>query len=126
MDAVIDQLVQLAGAVLAPLLVAVVVQVLRRIGLSVDAERKAMLEYFAKQAVLGVEERAAAWAKANISGRAMSGAEKMQAALEEVLARVPRVSREEAKAVIEAVLPQLHIGAAAGARELGKALRTKE
>lgn len=124
MDAVIDQAVQALGAIVAAALVAVLVKLFQRFGIALDQERQDQLTRVAQQAVARAEEWAAAQVKAKVKGK-IPGAEKFERAVADVIARVPRVSREEAEAIVTAALPQMGLGAAAGARELGKALRTK-
>ncbi len=122
MDELIQQALGYLGTVLATLCVALATLVLRKIGISLDADRQAQLEYVVKQEVLRQEELAAERLKK--TGIVTSGAEKLRSALEAVTDRLPRVDRDEAAAIVQAVLPQLGIGAAAGLRELGKALKT--
>lgn len=129
MDALNELLTQVThalGGILAAAIVAVAVQLLRRLNISIDADRKAKLEYVVRQAVLAVEERAAALAKQHGAAVIMTANEKAQAALEAVVERIHNVDVDEARQVIQAVLPQLGIGATAGVRELGKAMRTPE
>lgn len=123
MEQVIDQVMQMLGAALAAALVGLVVQLLRKMGIALDAERQAQLEYTAKQAVLRVEEQAAAYVKTHAVK--MLPKDKLEKAVADVLTKIPRVSQAEAEDIVQAVLPQLGIGAAAGAVKLGEALRTK-
>jgi hypothetical protein len=120
MEPVIDQVVQYLGAILAAALVAVVVQVFRKLGFSLDAERQAQLEYYAKQAVLKVEEEAANYAKTHTVK--LDPETKLRRAISAVVAKLPRVDEAEAAAVVKAALPQVGLGAAAV--RLGEALRT--
>jgi hypothetical protein len=127
MDTLFDELIRqglgVLGTALTAVLVALAIKALQRIGISLDAERAAQLEYTARQAVLAVEERAAAYAKAHVTK--MLPAEKMRQAIIDVTNRIPNVDDLEARRVIEAVLPQVGAGAAAGLRELGKAIGTR-
>ncbi len=123
MELVITPLIQALGAVLAAALTALVVQAFRKLGLSLDADRQAQVEYYAKQAVLKVEEEAAAYAKSHM--KKIDPGIKMRRAVVALIAKVPRINTDEAGEILEAVLPQVGIGAAAGARRLGEALRTK-
>lgn len=111
----------LVGAV--GLLVPIFIQILRRAGLQLTVEREAALNQVALLAAAEVEEWAAKRLKANLP---ISGGEKMERALETVLSKLPNVSEAEAKVAIHAALPQIGLGAAAGLKELGKALVTKE
>jgi hypothetical protein len=124
MDGLIDQTVQMIGAMLAAALVAVLVKLFQRFGIALDAERQDQLEHVARQAVARAEEWAAAQVKAKVAKK-IPGSEKFERAVVDVLERIPRVSREEAEAIVTAALPQMGMGAAAGAVALGKALRTK-
>lgn len=123
-DALIDQVMQALGVVLAGALVALVIQILRKIGITLDADKQAQLEYFAKQAVLRVEEYAATYAKKKLVG--LTESQKFSMAVTDLIEKVPRVDRVEAERIVTAVLPQLGIGAAAGVTHLGNALRTPE
>lgn len=125
MDLLIDELVKGLGAVAVAALTAVLVKLFQRFGIALDAEKRDRLEGVARQAVARAEEWAAAQAKARVRKIKIPGAEKFERAVTDVLDRVPGVSREEAEAVVTAALPQMGLGAAAGARELGKALRTR-
>jgi hypothetical protein len=122
MDALLDQVIQLLGAILAAALTALVVQGLRKLGIALDAEKTAKVEYYAHQAALYAEERAKAYAKERLVK--MAPAAVLQTAVERLLVKVPNIDRDEAAAIITAALPQIGLGAAAGAAELGKALRT--
>lgn len=124
MDELIQQVISYLGAALAAALVALAVQLLRKMGFSLDAERHAQLETVVRQAVLKAEEQAAAYAKAHVSK--MLPADKMRLAVAHVLAKLPRVSEAEAADIVQAVLPQMGIGAAAGAQKLGEALRSRD
>jgi hypothetical protein len=125
MDGLIDQTVQMIGAMLAAALVAVLVKLFQRFGIALDQERQDQLEHVARQAVARAEEWAAAQVKAKVVSKKIPGSEKFERAVVDVLERIPRVSREEAEAIVTAALPQMGMGAAAGAAALGKALRTK-
>lgn len=114
---IVGFVISLATPVLATLATALMVKALQRIGLQVDAERKARLEYVASQAILRAEEWAAARLKANLPA---TGTEKLQAAMVDLTDRIPGISNEEASALIHATLPKLGAGAAAflqGARQ---------
>jgi len=123
MEQLVEELLKAFGIVLTGALVALVVKLLQRMGIALDVERMQQLESIARQAVAKAEEIAAGHAKAQV--REWTGAEKLSAAVTEIVAKLPRVNREEAKSIVQAVLPSMGIGAAAGAVELGKALRTQ-
>jgi len=127
MDVMIDQTVQILGAVVAAALVGVLVKLFQRFGIALDQERQDQLQSVARQAVAHAEE----WGAAKLRGVAKSklkslSRDKFELAVTDVLAKIPRVSREEAEAVVTAALPQMGLGAAAGATALGKALRTRD
>lgn len=105
------------------LLVPILVQVLRRAGLQLSVEREAAVNQVALLAAAEVEEWAAKKLKANLP---VSGGEKAERAIETILTKLPNVTEAEAKAALHAALPQIGLGAAAGLKELGKALSTKE
>ncbi len=123
MDVLIDSVVKSLGGVLVGVLVAVAVKLLQRFGIALDVERQQQLESAARAAVLRIEELAASTAKSQL--RSWTGPEKLSAAITDVVERIPRVDRGEAERIIQAVLPSVGIGAAAGAAELGNALRTQ-
>lgn len=123
MEQLIEELLKGLGVVLTGALVALAVKLLQRFGIALDVERQQQLESMARQAVARVEEIAAQHAKAQV--REWTGPEKLSAAVTDIVEQLPRVDREEAKAIVQAVLPSMGIGAAAGATELGKALRTQ-
>jgi hypothetical protein len=125
MDVVIDQTMQALGALLATALVAVLIKLFQRFGIALDQERREQLEGVARQAVARAEEWAAAQAKERLAGK-IPGSAKFERAVVDVIDRIPRVTRDEAEAVVTAALPQMGLGAAAGAAALGKALRTKD
>lgn len=123
MDALIDELLKGFGVVLVGMVMWLVQRLLQRMGIELDIKRQQQLESMARQAVAQVEELAAEHAKTAL--REWSGPEKLSAAVTTIVDKLPRVDREEATAIVQAVLPSMGIGAAAGAVELGKALRTQ-
>lgn len=125
MELLVDELVKGLGALAVAALTAVLVKLFQRFGIALDAEKRDRLEGVARQAVARAEEWAAAQVKAKVSKVKIPGADKFEKAVTDVLDRVPGVTREEAEAVVTAALPQMGLGAAAGARELGKALRKR-
>ncbi len=122
MDALIDPLFQALGVALGAALTALVVQLLRKAGLSLDADRTAKIEYYANQAAKFAEEQAANYAKQHLVK--MEAGQKLQIATTKLLTKVPGVDVHEAQDVIIAALPGLRLGAAAGGQKLGEALRT--
>jgi len=121
-DALIDQLFQYLGIAAAAALTALMVKLLQKLGLSLDADRTAQVEYYAQQAAKFAEEQAAAYAKKHLVN--MEAGQKLQIATAKLLSKVPRIDVHEAQDVIIAALPGLRLGAAAGAQKLGEALRT--
>ena len=115
-----------ALALLVPFVIAVLVRVFQKFGLSLSAERRANLEAGLMKGALWVEE----WAERKFkeTGVKVPAAVKLEKAIEKgltfVVGKIPRVSAEEAADIVNAGLPQIGLGAAASARELGKALRT--
>lgn len=103
-------IVTVGAVVLVPLAVAAVVKILQRLGLEVEAGQRDRIERIVREAVLSVEEWAAAAARrSNVSVRA--GA-KLERAVTAILDRVPNISRQEAEALVHAALPALGLGAA--------------
>lgn len=125
MELLIDELVKGLGALAVAALTAVLVKLFQRFGIALDAEKRDRLEAAARQAVARAEEWAAAQLKSKAAKVKIPGAIKFERAVTDVLDRVPGVTREEAEAVVTAALPQMGLGAAAGARELGKAIRKR-
>jgi len=122
-EQLIDVVLKGLGALLVGALITLVGKLLQRMGIALDVERQQQVESMARQAVAKIEEIAANQAKARV--RDWTGGEKLSAAVADVVAKLPRVSHEEAVSIVQAVLPSMGIGAAAGAAELGKALRTQ-
>jgi hypothetical protein len=106
---IIRTVLAIATPVLATLATALIVKALQKIGLSVDAEKQAKLEYLATQAILRAEEWAAARIKAQVGST--TAAMKLEKALTDLTDRVPGISREEAAALVHATLPKLQLGA---------------
>lgn len=123
MEQLIDEVLKGLGVVLVSAVIWLVQRLLARMGVELDIKRQQQLESMARQAVAQVEEIAAQHAKAQV--REWTGPEKLSAAVATIVEKLPRVDHEEAKAIVQAVLPSMGIGAAAGATELGKALRTQ-
>lgn len=109
---VIDEVVKVVGTLLAGLIAALVIQGLRKLGLSIDADRAAKIEYFAQQAVLTVEEKAAAYLKQQAA--AMKPEQKLHEAMVVLMQRFPKLSAEDAQRIVTAALPKVGLGAAMG------------
>lgn len=112
----------IATAVLVPLLTALLVQALKKLGLSLDAEKTAKVEYFARQAILRAEEWAATRIKLNAG--TTTAAMKLERALTDLTDKVPGISREEAAQLIHATLPKMGLGAASFIQSVREAATT--
>lgn len=124
MEELIGQATQALGAIAATALVALVVQVARKFGLQVGAQQQARLEHYAQLGIKYAEEQAR---KALVArGEKLAGSLKQSMALEFIVAKLPRVNPDEARKVIEALLPDLREGLTKGVGELGNALRSAE
>lgn len=110
MDAFIDEVVKIIGAALGTALIGLLVQLARKYGFDISAAKHAQLESVAQQAILMVEEKAAAAVKAQVGK--VNPAEKLNAAVSIVLERMPGVSREEAADIIHAKLPEVRAATA--------------
>jgi len=122
MDVLIGEVLKFAGAALASALVVLVVKLLQRVGIALDADRREALERVALQGAARAEE----WAEKQIKAKLkVPSAAKMNQAIAHVLERIPNVTAEEAEAVVTAALPQMGLGASAGAKALGKAIRSR-
>ena len=117
------EILKFALVAIVGLVVPLMVQLLRRAGLNISAEREGYLNQVALIAAAEVEEWASKKLKANLP---VSAGEKMERALESVLSKIPNVTENEAKAAIHAALPQIGLGAAAGLKELGKSITSVE
>lgn len=120
MDTLLDEalkavFVAVSGA-LGTLLVALLVRLLQRVGLSISAEQQAKIEKLAQEAILAAEELARAEIKAGAAK--MPSEAKLTQAVEDLMAKVPKLAADEADAVIHAQLARLR--AASG----GALLRT--
>ena len=124
MDLLIDEIVKLLGGVLAGALIALVVKLLHRVGLQINEDREKQLRAVAVDAIARVEEWAASHAKRKLKTK-ITGADKLESAVADIIDRIPGVSHEEAEAVIHSMLPHMNMGAAAGTREIVKAIRTR-
>lgn len=121
MDVLIDEAVKFAFVLLTPLALAVLYRGLAKLGLQLDAEKQGKLEAAVRVAVSEAEEWASRQVKARVT---VTPGDKLERALGTVLAKVPNVDPDEALTIIHAMLPQMGLGAAAGARALGEAVRT--
>lgn len=123
-NAFFDHALQALEPLLISALVALAYKVFQRLHLSVSAERDAQLQWVAQQAVQYAEEKAANYVKS--TGLVPKAEQKLNDALTVVLTKLPNVSELEATQAIQAALPQVGLGAAAGVSALGKAMLTPE
>jgi iron-sulfur cluster repair protein YtfE (RIC family) len=110
MDEIIQHVIQVAGVALAGLLTAVLVRLFKKFGIDLDAQKQAQLEYYAKQAVLRVEELAAQQLRKY--QQSLTSEAKLSKAVSDVVEHVPRATREQAADAVHAALPQVGLGAA--------------
>lgn len=124
MEEIIRELVGLASTTLIGVGIWALTQFARKYGIELSMTKQEQLATFARQAILGVEEKAIAILKAQ--GDKLTGAEKLEEAIESLLLKVPGISREEAAEVIHQQLPVVR-GAAVdfGVAVLKKATRKK-
>jgi hypothetical protein len=120
-----EQVFKVAFEVLAPVLVAallgVVVQIFRRLGLSISAEHQGRAEKVVTDLILKYEEKAAAAAKAGVQ----PAITKLEGVVADALKKLPNMSREEIDDIVHAKLPQVGVGAAAVAAATFRAVATK-
>lgn len=113
MDLFADELIKAAFAIVVPilsaLLLAVVVQFLRKLGLELSAERQAKLEHTVHGLLLQVEEWGASRVKAGVETKAK---DKLEHYLALAAAKIPGITSEEAAALAHSELPKLGRGAA--------------
>jgi len=91
--------------------------------LKIDEQMKERIRKGAVLAVGYAEEKGRQYLQE--TGDKMPGFESARIAAERLVATVPRVSREEATQIVESVLPYAREAMAAGASNLGKALRSQ-
>lgn len=112
MDQIINELIKTvidaAVVTIIPLVVAFIVQQIRKTGLEISAQSQARLQVIAENAVLAVEEWAADRVKRAIP---TANSQKYARALEIVLEKVPGISEDEAHDLIHAALPKVGVGA---------------
>ncbi len=115
LDTLLPELAKLLVGVIGALLVPLLIQQMRKLGLQVSAEQDAKLRAVAQSAIRGAEEQAAAVAKQSAGGIVLKGSEKLERAVSTVLERVPGVSEGEAKRIVHEELPRVGAGATAAA-----------
>lgn len=97
-----------SAGVIAPIAVKLLLAQLKKIHITVSAERQGQLEYLAKQAVLRTAELAAN--KKKVTGVVTSGPDMLQIATVDIMAKSDATPKEAAD-TIHAVLPQVGLGA---------------
>lgn len=108
-EQLIDPIVAALGVLLAGAVVTLGTRLFQKLGIELDIKREQQLESVARAAVLRVEEIAKAQARKHLAD--WSGSQKLQAAVTEVVDRLPRVDRDEAERIVHAVLPTMGMGA---------------
>lgn len=114
-------LVATLAVIVAPVLIGVLVRWLQWLGLTLDAERQAKLEKIVQDAVLAVEEWAAARAKRGVK---IAAETKLRQATERIVSRWPGLTPEEAERLVQAALPRLGLGAAGWLGAVRRAVTT--
>jgi len=112
-----SEIVKAVFAGVVPLIAAgvvwVLVQLARKIGWSISADQQALIKIAAQDLIFRYEEKVAALAKAEI---AVPADYKIRSAVKALLEKFPSISEEEARAIIEAELPKVGLGAAAAVK----------
>ncbi len=123
-DSAMGEFVKLVFQALAPivagLIVALLVQMLRKIGISLSAERQAEVEKSAQDIILKWEEKAATAVKNHL---ALPAGAKINGAVLDLIRKFPKVDAGEAENIIHAELPKIGLGAAAFLRATADALK---
>lgn len=95
-------------AVIAPAAAAIVVQVLRLINIQLSEAQQAKVRAVVANALLEVEEWASARVKAELP---VTSGQKLTRAIEQIVAKAPNVTPEEAEALVRQELPKVGLGA---------------
>lgn len=120
LNIVLVEVLKVALVAAMALFVPLLVKLLQKAGVQLDLERQEQVNRAALFVAAEVEEWAAGRIKANLN---VTSGEKLERAVEGLVSKIPGVTEAEAKNAIRAALPQIGLGAAAGLRELGKALK---
>jgi len=99
---ILTTVITAAVPVLVTLVTALLIKALKRVGLDLDAERQAQLEGIVKRAILKVEEVFEAKIKA---GQPVTAADKLSAAVTDVIKNAPNLTPQQAADAIHAQLP---------------------
>jgi hypothetical protein len=110
-ETVIEQLLTLLATALTGVLVALAVKALKKVGISLEAEQQAKLEYYAAQGINMAKEEAARRVKAGLDR--LTPQQKEQMAVDHVMDNVPKADPIKVSDTVLATLPQLGEGAAA-------------
>jgi len=105
MEELINQLTQALGAILAAALVALVVQGLRKLGVTLTTDKQHLLETIVKQGVSYAEEEAKNYLTKQ--GQKMESTLKQKMAIDYVISKLPKTSRDDVAQVIQAVMPMV-------------------
>lgn len=121
-NTILVEAMKLVGAVGAVALVGLLVQVLRRMGVDINAAKRAQIEQVVADAIVRTEEWAAQ-KKLGSGGVRVPGGVKLATTIKDVLNRIPGIDDEEAAALVHSTLAKLGIGAAVKLAELRKAVQ---
>ena len=118
----IENLMLTLAAALTPILVAAItaaaVQLARRFGLDLDAQKQAQVQYYAQLAIREAEE----WGARQLANKIqVASGDKLQRAIATLLAKVPGVTPAEAEVLIHGELAVVGAGAVAASLELARA-----
>lgn len=105
MDGILDEILKALGAAIAAGLVGIVVQLFRRIGISIEAEQQAKLELLVKDGIKRAEE----WGRSRIQPPASE--DKLAVAVSHVASQMPKVPLERIEQTIQAKLADVGAGA---------------
>lgn len=117
-NAAMIELLKVIILVAFSLVIPILVQTLRRAGISMNSEREALLNQIAMIAAAEAEEWAAKKLKNDLP---VSSGEKSDRALISILGKLPKLSVPEAKSALGSALPQIGLGASSALTEIEKA-----
>jgi hypothetical protein len=111
LDALFTPVVQALGSALVAAVLALIVQLVRRIGIDLTAQQQAKIEHYARLAIQAAEEWAGRQIKAHLTPP--QSVDKLVYATKYLLTRVPGLTEAEAQDLIHAQLSAVGKGAAA-------------
>lgn len=121
-----QQIIEAVAGLIASGIAAAAIKVLlllaARFKFQISASEAAQLEAEAKKAILLAEEWAAN--KYGANSAVDSGEAKLEKAVASIVAKIPNVSEQEAADAVHTALPQMGLGALAGAAKLIQAAQT--